>query len=59
MPETLDKLRNFEGELIAERDRLRTAAVRAIDILNRNLYHQREKCEDAISILRQALYPDG
>lgn len=44
--------------LTAENEKFRAAAVRSVDILTRNLYHQREKCEDAISILRQALYPD-
>lgn len=33
---------------------LRIAVVKAIDILDRNLWRQTEKCEDAIAILRKA-----
>jgi len=39
-------------ERIAE---LEGAARRAIEIIDANLYHQREKVEDAASILRSAL----
>lgn len=35
--------------------RMREAAERAITIIERNLYHQREKVEDAKLILRDAL----
>lgn len=34
---------------------LEAAMVRAAEIIDRNLYHQREKVEDASAILKQAL----
>jgi hypothetical protein len=42
-------------EAAREIERLRTAAERAVKIIKTNLYHQREKVEDAASILRDAL----
>lgn len=35
---------------------LEAAARRAVEIIDANLYHQREKVEDAAAILRAALY---
>lgn len=42
-------------ELVAEVLRLRKAAKRAAEIIDVNLYHQREKVQDASAILKQAI----
>lgn len=45
------------AEARADNERLRAAVAKAIDILDRNLWHQTEKCEDAVAILRKAISP--
>jgi hypothetical protein len=41
--------------LIQRTERLQSAALLAIKLIDANLYHQREKVEDASAVLRQAL----
>lgn len=40
-----------------EIERLRYAATRAAEIIDRNLSHQREKVKDASTLLKQSLNP--
>ena len=53
----IERLRRDLAPLEAENARLREAAKRAIDLIDTNLYHQREKVRDASSLLKQALNP--
>ena len=50
-PHTPDDAARMTNEI----GRLREAIEKATAIIDRNLYHQREKCEDGIAILRRAL----
>lgn len=47
MPDGADPCRGYQA--------LRQAAEKALGILERNLWHQREKCDDAVAILRRAI----
>lgn len=49
----VSRLRDAASEI----ERLREAAQLAIKLIDANLYHQREKVQDAASLLRQALDP--
>lgn len=47
------------SDALVEIVRLRAAATQAVEIIDRNLHHQREKVADAAYILRAALNPSN
>lgn len=49
--------RKYREEAAQEIRRLRKACRTAAEIIDRNLYHQREKVADAADILRSAIEP--